>query len=172
MYNGPGVRALVPRYPPGPALTADAVWLDRGRVLLVRRGRPPFRGRWALPGGFVELRETVEEAVERELLEETGLRGRAAGLVGVYSGPDRDPRKPTTTVAFLIRGRAGRPTPGDDAAGAAWVPLAAARRLAFDHGEILADALRQLRRRRGQGGWARRRSPAAPTRDRGLRASR
>jgi 8-oxo-dGTP diphosphatase len=147
-YNGPEVRSHVPQYPPGPALTADAVWVDRGRVLLVRRGRPPFRGRWALPGGFVELRETVEAAVERELLEETGLRGRAIDLVGVYSGPDRDPRKPTTTVAYLIRGRAGRPTPGDDAGGAAWVPVGATGPLAFDHSEILRDALRLLRRRR------------------------
>jgi 8-oxo-dGTP diphosphatase len=153
----------VPKYPPGPALTADAVWVDRGRVLLVRRGRPPFRGRWALPGGFVELRETVEEAVERELLEETGLRGRAAGLVGVYSGPDRDPRKPTTTVAYLIRGRVRRPTAGDDAAGAAWVPVAATGPLAFDHGEILSDALRLLRRR---GRSPRRGRPRRPARRR------
>lgn len=129
-----------------PALTTDAVWIRRGRVLLVRRARPPFQGMWALPGGFVELEETVEETVARELREETGLVGRPWRLVGVYSGPDRDPRKPTTTVAFLIRGRAGRPSGGDDAAVAAWVPLSEARPLAFDHARILRDALRLLRR--------------------------
>jgi len=135
----------VPRYRRGPALTADAVWIARGRILLVRRGRPPFRGCWALPGGFVEPEETVEAAVERELREETGLVGRAGPLVGVYSGPDRDPRKPTTTVAFLIRGRPGVPRGGDDAAEAAWLPVGAARPLAFDHERIVRDALRLVR---------------------------
>jgi 8-oxo-dGTP diphosphatase len=130
----------MPRYPPGPALTVDVVWIRRDRVLLVRRGRPPFRGRWALPGGFVEARETVEAAALRELREETGLVGRIVGLVGVYSGPDRDPRKPTTTIAFQVAGRGGRPTGGDDAAAAEWVPIAEARSLAFDHDKILADA--------------------------------
>jgi len=126
-------------------LTVDAVWISRGHLLVVRRGRPPFRGQWALPGGFVEPTETVEVAVVRELFEETGLRGTPAGLVGVYSGPDRDPRRPTATVAFWIRGRPGRPRAGDDAAGAAWVPVERARPLAFDHERIVRDARRQLR---------------------------
>lgn len=165
-YNPPRGRRLVPGRERGPALTTDAVWIHRGQILLVRRGRPPFRGRWALPGGFVEPQETVEQAVARELHEETGLRGRAGRLVGVYSGPDRDPRKPTTTVAYLMRGRPGRPTAGDDAAGAAWLPVRAARPLAFDHERIVRDALRLLRttrarRRRGDGARRRRRRPAA-----------
>ncbi len=139
----------MPRRYLGPALTVDAVWVHRGRVLLVRRGRPPFKGFWALPGGFVELRETVEEALRRELKEETGLSGRPEALVGVFSGPHRDPRKPTTTVAFLVRGRAARPVGGSDAALAAWVPLAEAHPLAFDHSVILRSALRVRRRARG-----------------------
>lgn len=159
----------MPRPPRGPALTTDAVWIDRGRVLLVRRGRPPFLGRWALPGGFVEPTETVEAAVARELHEETGLRGKPVAIVGVYSGPDRDPRKPTATVAYLILGRPGLPRPGDDAAGAAWVPLREARPLAFDHGRILGDARRLLqvragrrsRRRRARTDRPRRRHPSA-----------
>ncbi len=137
----------MPGRPLGPALTADAVWIDRARVLLVRRGRPPFRGKWALPGGFVTVDETVEEAVSRELYEETGLRARPRCIVGVYSGPDRDPRGSTTTVAYLMSGRAGTPHGGDDAAQAAWVPLAAARGLAFDHDRIVRDARRMLRSR-------------------------
>ncbi|HTT44876.1 MAG TPA: NUDIX hydrolase [Thermoplasmata archaeon] len=137
---------MSPRYR-NPALAVDAVWIRSGRVLLVRRGRPPFRGLWALPGGFVELRETVEEALVRELREETGLLGRPVAIVGVYSGPHRDPRKPTTTVAFLVTGPGGAPTGGDDAARAEWVPLSLARPLAFDHAKILADARRRLRER-------------------------
>ncbi|MCI4370683.1 MAG: NUDIX hydrolase, partial [Thermoplasmata archaeon] len=83
------------RYPPGPKLTVDAFWVSRGRLLLVLRAREPFRGTWALPGGFVEAAESVEDAVVRELREETGLRARTVGLVGVYSQPGRDPRGPT-----------------------------------------------------------------------------
>ena len=132
----------------GPALTVDAVWIRAGRVLLVRRGRPPFKGLWAFPGGFVELRETVERAVVRELREETGLGARPAAIIGVYSGPDRDPRKPTTSVAFWMSGRGGHPHGHDDAAEAAWIPLARAHPLAFDHERILRDAVRFYRRHR------------------------
>lgn len=155
------------RPPRGPALTTDAVWIVGTRILLVRRGRPPFRGRWALPGGFVEPEETVEAAVLRELREETGLRGALGPIVGVYSGPDRDPRRPTATVAYLIRGRAGRPRAGDDAAGAAWVPMEASGPLAFDHDRIVADAVRlvrSLRRRRAPARRHARRPALAPRR--------
>jgi 8-oxo-dGTP diphosphatase len=130
-----------------PALTTDAVWIREGRILLVRRARPPFRGRWALPGGFVEYRERVEDAVVRELREETGLTAAPVAIVGVYSGPDRDPRQPTTSVAYLMRGRGGAPAGGDDAADARWIPLRAARGLAFDHDQIVRDARRLLRGR-------------------------
>jgi len=132
--------------PRGPSLTVDAVWISRGRILLVRRGRPPFAGRWALPGGFVEAGETVEAAVVRELREETGLRARPSGLIGVYSDPARDPRRPTVSVVFRMVGTVRRPIGGDDAASAAWRPVAEARGLAFDHDRIVADAVRIGRR--------------------------
>ncbi len=135
----------MPRKYLGPALTVDAIWIRRGRVLLVRRGRPPFRGMRALPGGFVELRETVEHAVSRELEEETGLRARPWKIVGVYSGPDRDPRKPTASVAFLMRGRGGQPRGMDDAATAEWVPIVRVGELAFDHNQIVRDAVKIVR---------------------------
>ena len=131
-----------------PALTVDAVWIRGGRVLLVQRRWPPYRGRWALPGGFVEAGESVQAAVARELREETGLSARAVALVGVYSEPGRDPRRSTVSVAFEMRGRGGRPMAGDDAAEAQWVPLETAHRLAFDHDEILRDA-RKAHRARG-----------------------
>ncbi len=138
---------MSPRYE-NPALTVDAVWIRGDRILLVRRGRPPYQGMLALPGGFVEREETVEAAAVRELKEETGLSARPWRLVGVYSGPDRDPRKPTTTVAFLMRGRARLPRGGDDAATASWVLLRDARPLAFDHERIVRDGLRIWRRNR------------------------
>ncbi|MGP8144088.1 MAG: NUDIX domain-containing protein [Thermoplasmata archaeon] len=123
----------------------DAVWIRGNDILLVRRRWPPFAGFWALPGGFVEPAETVEAAVVRELREETGLIARPHRVVGVYSGPHRDPRQPTATVAFLMRGRGGTPRGADDAASAEWVPLRRARPLAFDHARIVRDALRQRR---------------------------
>jgi 8-oxo-dGTP diphosphatase len=95
----------------------------------------------------VEYRERVEDAVMRELREETGLIGRPVAIVGVYSGPDRDPRKPTTTVAYLMRGRGGVPRGNDDASEARWVPLGRARELAFDHDAILRAARRLVRDR-------------------------
>ena len=93
----------------------------------------------------MEYRETVEEAVVRELREETGLRARPVRLLGVYSGPDRDPRHPTTSVVFRMSGRARTPHGGDDARDAAWIPLERVGPLAFDHNVILRDALRQER---------------------------
>jgi 8-oxo-dGTP diphosphatase len=138
-----GREGVTPRYP-GPSLAVDAVWVRRGKVLLVRRGRPPFKGAWALPGGFVEIGETVETAVLRELREETGLVGSLVPLLGVYSDPHRDPRKHTVSVVFGIHGPGGNPHGGDDAASAEWVPLEPFPVLAFDHGRILRDALTRV----------------------------
>jgi 8-oxo-dGTP diphosphatase len=131
--------------PVTPPVTADCVAVDaRGRVLLIRRGRPPFEGRYALPGGFVDVGETVEEACRRELLEETGIKAGRLTLVGIYSEPDRDPRGHTVTVAFLARIRSAVPRAGDDAATAEWVEDWRRHDLAFDHKQILKDAFRLL----------------------------
>jgi 8-oxo-dGTP diphosphatase len=118
----------------------DAVALRGDRVLLVRRGREPFEGRWALPGGFVERGERLEDAVLRELLEETGAVGTVSGIVGAYSRPDRDPRGHTVSVAYAIDVEGETVRGGDDAAEAAWHDLASPPPLAFDHDEILSDA--------------------------------
>lgn len=85
----------------------------------------------------------------RELREETGLIGRPGKIVGVYSGPTRDPRKPVTTVAFLIQGSGGIPRGADDASWAGWVAVKSAHPLAFDHDRIVRDAVRLLRRKDG-----------------------
>jgi 8-oxo-dGTP diphosphatase len=132
--------------PKTPSLTVDCVAFDaRGRVLLIRRGHAPFKGHYALPGGFVDVGETVEEACRRELLEETGVKAGRLSLLGVYSGPDRDPRGPTASVVFLTRVRSARATAGDDAAEAHWMEQWTALPLAFDHAKILRDAVRALK---------------------------
>jgi 8-oxo-dGTP diphosphatase len=132
--------------PDTPKLTADCVAVDgEGRVLLVRRGTPPFKGRWALPGGFVDVGETVEDACRRELMEETGVKAGRLQLLGVYSDPRRDPRGHTCSVVFLTRVKRARAKAGDDAAAAEWLADWPTRGLAFDHAKILADARRALR---------------------------
>ncbi len=123
-----------------PKLTADGLMLYDGRLVLVRRGREPYRGRLALPGGFVEYGETTEAAAVREVREETGLATEVVRLITVVSRPDRDPRGHTVSVIYELRHTGGEPCAGDDAAAVVLMTLAEAREaeLAFDHGEIIA----------------------------------
>lgn len=132
--------------PKTPLLSVDCIVFDRNdRLLLIKRGNPPFKGRYALPGGFVDIGETVEDAALRELKEETGIDGKVIRLVGVYSDPKRDPRGHTVSAAFLIKPRSTKVVGGDDAASAEFVSNWRALKLAFDHGSILADALKAAR---------------------------
>jgi 8-oxo-dGTP diphosphatase len=134
-------------FPKTPPVTTDCVVFDaKGRVLLIRRGHPPFKGMHALPGGFVEIGETVEDACRRELMEETGVKAGRLELVGVYSNPRRDPRGHTCAVAFLTRIARATPKAGDDAAAAEWIEDWSKLELAFDHAKILKDAERMRRR--------------------------
>jgi 8-oxo-dGTP diphosphatase len=131
----------------GPALTVDLVLLagePPGSVLLIERGNEPFKGSWALPGGFVESGERVHDAALRELAEETGISLAAeTALLGVYDTPGRDPRGPTVSVTYVHRCAAELPaTGGDDAARARWFALDALPPLAFDHDRVVADAAR------------------------------
>jgi 8-oxo-dGTP diphosphatase len=136
-------------FPPTPALTVDCVVFDaKGRVLLVRRKFPPFEGGYALPGGFVEIGERVEEACRRELKEETGVEVGPFQLIGVYSDPARDPRGHTCSVAYLAQVGSTEATAGDDAAAVEWVENWRSVALAFDHAAILADAAKLLAQQR------------------------
>jgi 8-oxo-dGTP diphosphatase len=136
------------------AVTADLVVLtltgDELCALVVRRGVEPYRGGWALPGGFVRVDEDLEEAARRELAEETGLAPGTVHIeqLGGYGAPDRDPRMRVVTVAYLALAP-DLPTPraGTDAAEARWAPVRslAAEHLAFDHDRILADGLERAR---------------------------
>lgn len=136
------LKAVSKRKPRGksPLLTVDAVVERAGKVLLVRRRNPPYRDCWALPGGFVEYGESVEEAVVRELKEETGLEIRVKGLLGVYSEPGRDPRGHVVSICFLATGE-GAEKGGSDVAEARFFSPEEIdfHRLAFDHEKILRD---------------------------------
>jgi 8-oxo-dGTP diphosphatase len=131
-----------------PWVTADGIVMVGEQVVLIRRGREPFKGMHALPGGIVEYGERLEECVVREVEEETGLRTRVLDLVGVYSAPDRDPRGHFVTLAFNLARIGGSLRGGDDAAEAAFFPLDQLPELAADHRSILSDALLKRNRYR------------------------
>lgn len=126
-----------------PLLTVDAIVLcDDDTIVLVRRRNDPYKGSWALPGGFVEYGETVELAVLREVKEETGLDIDLKGISGVYSHPDRDPRGHTVTICYKAHKIGGKLRADSDALEAACVKVedALTYKLAFDHVQILKDA--------------------------------
>ncbi len=129
-----------------PLLAADAVILFAGGIVLIKRDNPPFDGCYALPGGFVEVGETVEAAAIREAREETGLVVDLLGLVGIYSDPARDPRGHVVSAAFLARG-SGELSAGSDARMAEVVALKSLPPLAFDHDKIISDAISRKRER-------------------------
>ena len=130
---------------PRPAVTADCIVMtrdDEPKVLLIERGHEPFKGCWAFPGGFMNMDETTEQCAIRELEEETGLKVNEIKQIGAYSKVDRDPRGRTITVAFLALVDEPLPVKGqDDAAKAQWFSIKNLPKLAFDHKEIMKDAI-------------------------------
>jgi 8-oxo-dGTP diphosphatase len=133
------------------ALTVDCVvfGFDDGalKILLIRRGIEPFKGAWALPGGFVRTDETLDAAALRELQEETGLKKVYLEQLYTFGGIDRDPRERVVSVAYfaLVRRADHIPTGDTDAAEAAWFEAEKVPTLAFDHAEVLQTALERLR---------------------------
>jgi 8-oxo-dGTP diphosphatase len=153
------VTNTLDRVPPDPfSVAVDLVVLtvreDQLQVLLIERGVEPFKGRLALPGGFVRRDEDLLAAADRELAEETGVVGLGVHLeqLGTYGRPDRDPRGRVLAVAYLAlvpSTSTSTPIAGSDAAGVSWRPAdqlsRAKRRLAFDHHQILSDGVERAR---------------------------
>ncbi|MCC6877334.1 MAG: NUDIX hydrolase [Sandaracinaceae bacterium] len=141
-----------PSREPHPAVSVDVVLLTilqkQLRVLLVRRAIPPFRGRWALPGGFVRMDESLDHAARRELREETGVSVRWLEQLYTFGDVRRDPARRVITVAYyaLVDAAALAPRGGTDAGDARFFAIdALPGKLAFDHESILAHALARLR---------------------------
>lgn len=136
---------------PRAALTVDCVvfGFDVGelKVLLIQRGLEPFKGRWALPGGFVRVDETLDEAARRELAEEAGLQDVFLEQLYTFGAVDRDPRERVVSVAYfaLVKLADFRTQAATDAADAKWFPISQVPKLAFDHAGILATALARLK---------------------------
>lgn len=135
----------------GPTLTADGIVVVDDRLVLVRRGREPGKGGYALPGGFVEYGERPEDCAVREVREETGLITEPLQLVGIYSDPDRDPRGHLVSAVFHLRQVGGELRAGDDAQGVGLFDLDKLPALAFDHARIVDDFLRSRSPRFRQG---------------------
>jgi len=134
---------------PRPALTVDATIFRRNadtfELLLIKRDKPPFEGKWALPGGFVDMDETLENAIYREIEEETSLKNISLQQLHTFSTPGRDPRGHTISVIFW--GVATGPLKtkaGDDAREAKWFSINNLPELAFDHSEIVDMAIEKL----------------------------
>ena len=127
----------------GPSLTVDAVIeYPDSRIVLIRRGFPPFEGSWALPGGFVDFGEQVADACVREVREECGIDVEIKRILGVYSDPMRDPRRHTISIAFITEWKSGELQGSDDASEARIFTRDELKGidLAFDHREMLLDA--------------------------------
>jgi len=134
---------------PRPSVTVDIAVLSKDvepDVLLIRRKHEPFAGCWALPGGFVDMEETLQAAARRELFEETGVEAEELVQVHTFGDPGRDPRGRTISVVYLTIVDQSKimPRPADDAAEVGWHPLRRLPELAFDHAQILGHVRRQL----------------------------
>ncbi len=144
---------------PRPMVTVDAAVFSffkqagstRAKLLLIQRGRQPYKGQWALPGGFIELDEELETAVVRELAEETGLKGVSLEQLHTFGKCGRDPRGRQISIAYMgIAPATGRKIKaGDDASKAKWFDIAKLPKdMAFDHNEVAKFAIGKLKRKK------------------------
>lgn len=135
---------------PRPMVTVDIAvfcqFAEDLKVLLIERGHEPFKGFWALPGGYIDMEETLEQSARRELFEETGLKITTLHQWKAYGDPGRDPRGRTITVVFygFVPPEESSVAGGDDASKAAWFSIKQLPPLAFDHHRILQDLMNHL----------------------------
>ena len=127
-----------------PKLTVDGAIIVDKKILLIKRKNEPFKNKWALPGGFVEYGEKLENAVKREIIEETGLTTEILDLIGIYSDPKRDPRGHTVSAVYLLKIKKGSIKSGDDASEAKFFNLENLPELSFDHNIIIKDILKRI----------------------------
>lgn len=136
---------------PHPAVTTDCVIFGfdgmKLNVLLIERGVEPYKGRWAFPGGFLNMDESADEGARRELKEETNLSAAYVEQFGTFSDPNRDPRERVITIAYFALVKLQDVKGGDDATKAQWFPMDQIPQLAFDHDRILRKAMDCLRER-------------------------
>ncbi|TVR69235.1 MAG: NUDIX hydrolase [Marinilabiliales bacterium] len=135
---------------PRPAVSGDCLIFgfdgEDLNILLIERGKEPYKGRWTFPGGFLDMDETTLQCAERELKEETGIEGGKLEQLGAFSGVDRDPRGRVITIAYytVVRNPENQPVAGDDAADARWFKVKDIPPLAFDHDLVMRAAITRL----------------------------
>ena len=131
-----------------PMLTVDGIIIEKEKILLIKRATQPYLNYWALPGGFVELNETLEEAITREVIEETCLQTKTNGLAGAYSDPKRDPRGHTVSIVYFMKIIGGEPNKTNEAKEIEYFDFnKLPEKIAFDHRKIIDDAINQFKNR-------------------------
>jgi 8-oxo-dGTP diphosphatase len=139
-----------------PVPNADIIIEKEGRIVLIKRLKDPFKGMLALPGGKMDYGETIEDAAIREALEETSIKVRLKGIMGVYSEPGRDPRYHAMSIVFVAEPEEGELKAGSDAAEAVWMDVSEidTARMSFDHGKVIEDYRKW--KEKGETFWSRR----------------
>jgi 8-oxo-dGTP diphosphatase len=128
-----------------PKITVDGIIKNKKEILLIKRKNNPFKNTWALPGGFIEYNEKTEDAIIREIVEETGLITEIINLIGVYSDPKRDPRGHTISIVYELKIINGELESGDDASEVKFYKFnELPDKLSFDHKKIINDYLRRI----------------------------
>ncbi len=138
-----------------PSLSVDAIVHKEGKILLVKRAKKetPFYNTYALPGGFVDYGEKTEDAIVREVWEETGLKTRVNQLIGVYSDRDRDPRRHVVSIAYSLEVLSGRLKTSSETKDIRWFNIDRLPRLAFDHKKIIEDFCNSTKKVSEYNGW-------------------